>query len=225
MPEAAAQREIVVPRDMHMRATRTAAKPVRRLRLPSRPKAAPGEYAAAMRAAAGWIGNHCVHRPGETAGTLVALGAALYVSLNALGFQAGRHPAPILPEPKTQALASADGTARPAPRRIPTDPPRLQAEPEPAAKDALRAASRDAQVRSASETTASVTPKPDANVAKAQRALSKLGYGPLKDDGMMGPGTKAALEKFERSAKLPVKGEASGRTLRELAAKAAAAKG
>ena len=56
---------------------------------------------------------------------------------------------------------------------------------------------------------------------QAQKALSKLGYGPLKADGLMGATTRAAIEKFERDRKLPVKGEAAGRTLRELAARAA----
>jgi hypothetical protein len=55
-------------------------------------------------------------------------------------------------------------------------------------------------------------------VAAGQRALLKLGYGPLKADGMMGPGTRQAIERFERDRKLPVTGEVSGRTARELAA-------
>ena len=54
---------------------------------------------------------------------------------------------------------------------------------------------------------------------RAQKALSKLGYA-VKPDGAMGPGTRAAIEKFERGAKLPVTGEATGRTLRELVARA-----
>lgn len=221
MREMSAQREIVVPRDM--RAARGgAAKPSRRVTNPIKGKVSPGEFAAALRGAGGWMLAQCAHRPGETAGTLVALGAAVYVSLNALGFQAGRHPAPILPQPAMQA-------AKPAPVRIvSTDAPAVKAEPEAAAKEALRAASHDsigALIRSPGDTTSSVTPKPDTSVAKAQRALTKLGYGPLKDDGVMGSGTKAAIEKFEREHKLPVKGEAAGRTLRELATRAGKAKG
>jgi peptidoglycan hydrolase-like protein with peptidoglycan-binding domain len=54
-------------------------------------------------------------------------------------------------------------------------------------------------------------------VQQAQRALNRLGYGPLREDGAMGPGTRQALERFERERKLPVRGEAAGRTLRELA--------
>jgi peptidoglycan hydrolase-like protein with peptidoglycan-binding domain len=61
-------------------------------------------------------------------------------------------------------------------------------------------------------------PEPQARVALGQKALLKLGYGPLKADGLMGPGTRQALERFERDHKLPVTGELSGRTLRALAA-------
>lgn len=51
-----------------------------------------------------------------------------------------------------------------------------------------------------------------------QRALARLGYGPLKADGNFGAATRAALERFEREHKLPVRGEPSPRTLKELAA-------
>jgi peptidoglycan hydrolase-like protein with peptidoglycan-binding domain len=54
-------------------------------------------------------------------------------------------------------------------------------------------------------------------VQQIQRALNRLNYGPLKEDGAMGAGTRAALERFERDRKLPVRGEASQRTMRELA--------
>jgi peptidoglycan hydrolase-like protein with peptidoglycan-binding domain len=57
--------------------------------------------------------------------------------------------------------------------------------------------------------------RPDTVVA-IQRSLTKLGYGPLRDDGHMGPGTRAALDKFERDRKLPPRGDAPARVLREL---------
>jgi hypothetical protein len=55
-------------------------------------------------------------------------------------------------------------------------------------------------------------------VAAAQRALIKLGYGPLKADGVMGAGTRQALERFEKDRRLPVTGELAARTVRDLAA-------
>jgi peptidoglycan hydrolase-like protein with peptidoglycan-binding domain len=54
-------------------------------------------------------------------------------------------------------------------------------------------------------------------VAAAQRALTKLGYGPLKDDGQFGAGTRAALDRFERDRRLPPRGDSPARLLRELA--------
>ncbi|MEH3145710.1 MAG: peptidoglycan-binding protein [Methylobacterium frigidaeris] len=57
---------------------------------------------------------------------------------------------------------------------------------------------------------------PDKDVAFAQRALVKLGYGPLTVDGIIGPGTRAALDRFERDRRL--NGVSRG-TLRELAAR------
>jgi hypothetical protein len=67
-------------------------------------------------------------------------------------------------------------------------------------------------------------PTPPANVGRTdsadpvvavQRALAKLGY-PVKPDGMMGGETRAALERFEQDRHLPVTGEFTARTLRDL---------
>ncbi len=54
-------------------------------------------------------------------------------------------------------------------------------------------------------------------VVAIQRALTKLGYGPLRDDGNFGAGTRAALDRFERDRKLPARGDNPARVLRELA--------
>ncbi|SEP34722.1 Putative peptidoglycan binding domain-containing protein [Methylobacterium sp. ap11] len=60
--------------------------------------------------------------------------------------------------------------------------------------------------------------KPDRSVAYAQRALIKLGYGPLTVDGIAGPTTRAALARFERERRLPGASVAR-RTLQELEAR------
>jgi len=69
-------------------------------------------------------------------------------------------------------------------------------------------------------------PKPPANVGRpdagdvimaGQRALAKLGYA-VKADGVMGAGTRQAIERFEQDRRLPATGEFSARTLRELSA-------
>lgn len=240
-PAGRERRDIVVPGDM--REGRGKAAPRR-----SRPAAAAHSVSGSARTFARAAAGLCLRHPGGALGTVAGLGAALYVCLNAVGFQDGRHPAPILPTVEAKAAASKAAeaklpdskpvAARPAPAR------EVRAEaPAPAPRDPI------ADMIRSGETTASVTPKPSAKetaakaasartdpakpdpakpdpaVARAQRALSKLGYGPLKDDGLMGPGTRAAIERFERDRKLPVKGEAAGQTLRELTAKASAAQG
>lgn len=59
--------------------------------------------------------------------------------------------------------------------------------------------------------------KPNRTVADVQRALNKAGYGPLNEDGQMGPSTRQALAKFESDKKLPPRGEPTGPVLRVLA--------
>ncbi|GJE32386.1 hypothetical protein LDDCCGHA_2572 [Methylobacterium oxalidis] len=187
----------------------------------------PGEMRAALGAFARGAGAVCRRNPGEVAGSLVAIAAAGYVAVNALGLQAGRHPAPILPKVAARAEAparKAPPPERPAPEKVAAERLAADAKEAPRAAKAPEPAPRRDPIgdliRSDETTTASVTPKADRAVMQAQRALLKLGYGPLKADGMMGANTRAAIEKFERDRKLPVKGEAAGRTLRELAARA-----
>ncbi len=199
--------------------------------------AVPGDWRSVLVGALRATGTTCRNSPGTVLGSLVGLGAAGFICVNALGYQAGRHPAPILPKLAQKAPAAREAVREPV-REIAREPvrpepdrsaPPAPAKPEP--RDAIGALIR------ADETTASVTPKAtpariaatpalktkpgtDADpVLRAQRALSKLGY-PIEPDGAMGPGTRAAIEKFERGAKLPVTGAAAGRTLRELIARA-----
>ncbi|MBB4041434.1 hypothetical protein GGR34_003111 [Microvirga flocculans] len=69
-------------------------------------------------------------------------------------------------------------------------------------------------------------PVPPANVGSSdaggivlsgQRALARLGYS-VKLDGLMGSGTRQAIERFEQDRRLPVTGEFNARTVRELSA-------
>ncbi|WP_375463623.1 peptidoglycan-binding protein [uncultured Methylobacterium sp.] len=195
------------------------ARPAGQARRRSADRPAPGsEWRAALGALVAGTIRACRRNPGGMIGGAVALGTVVVVSMNALGFQVGRHPAPILPKVAVrQGAAAAVAPAKAA--EVPAKAPVRIVE-------AAGAPARDAigdLIRS-DETTASVSPKSQppakvqASVMQAQRALTKLGYGPLKADGVMGATTRAAIEKFERDRKLPVKGEASGRTLRALAA-------
>jgi peptidoglycan hydrolase-like protein with peptidoglycan-binding domain len=64
-------------------------------------------------------------------------------------------------------------------------------------------------------------PKPGApakRVLAVQRALADYGYGQLTPNGVLGPETKSAIERFERERKLPITGQIGERLTRELAA-------
>ena len=245
------QREIIVP--PQPRGPRADAA-TRRQRAGA--SARPGGWRSDLGAVLRWAGRLCVNRPGDVLGFVVVVGAASFISLNALGYQMGRHPAPIFPKPAPRAVAEKPAARRveatrdtaeakasvskaSAPQASPLTREAAGAEaakPEAPKAEAPRIAllpsvtrpvSRDTigEIIREGETTASVTPKADPTVAKAQRALVKLGYGPLKADGVLGTGTRAAIERFERDRKLPVRGQPDGRTLRELAARAAAPPG
>src|SRR5262249_52029008 len=54
-------------------------------------------------------------------------------------------------------------------------------------------------------------------VLAAQKALSDFGFGQIKPDGVAGPETRVAVERFERERRLPVTGQLSDRVLREIA--------
>lgn len=162
-------------------------------------------------------------RPGMLVGGLVIGTAATAIVVNALGYQSARHPSPIFrkAEQATAGARGIDGAAAPVPptRPLSVTPAPLTPPPAP------RSAARDpiADLIRGSETTGSApaTPRdgrlePQRHVASAQRALLKLGYGPLKPDGVFGQGTRQAIERFERDRRLTPTGELGPRTVREL---------
>jgi hypothetical protein len=181
--------------------------------------------------------------PREALAGLILLAAATAITVNALGLQRGRHPAPLFsmgrieqpaqaPIPpsrpmQSQAQPLVQPPAQPAPASAapamaPVRPPKASG----SIAEVIRTG--DAPVRPAA-VVADGKPSRDAigelirvgdpgRVAAAQRALIKLGYGPLKPDGVMGLGTRQALERFEKDRRLPVTGELAARTVRDLAA-------
>ena len=74
----------------------------------------------------------------------------------------------------------------------------------------------------AAEVTGTVRPPADVpaspRILGVQKSLSRLGYGPLKPDGLTGAGTRAAIQRFQRDRGLTADGEVSDRLVRELAA-------
>jgi peptidoglycan hydrolase-like protein with peptidoglycan-binding domain len=59
---------------------------------------------------------------------------------------------------------------------------------------------------------------PPKQVTAVQRALAEYGYGQIRPTGVMDANTRAAIEQFERTRKIPVTGQISPRLLRELSA-------
>jgi uncharacterized NAD(P)/FAD-binding protein YdhS len=57
-----------------------------------------------------------------------------------------------------------------------------------------------------------------ASIVSAQRALTKLGYGPLAPDGIVGPGTRQAVRDFQYDRGMRVTSELDPATLRQLTA-------
>jgi len=58
---------------------------------------------------------------------------------------------------------------------------------------------------------------PSTRILAVQRTLADFGYGQIKPTGILGHDTVEAIEKFERSRRLPVTGQVSERLIRELA--------
>ncbi len=138
----------------------------------------------------------------------------------------------VAPEPGAASAVAAKAPSRspitemlrnggqPAPAAAP--PARVQ-QPAPAPAPATRTAARDPiaeMIRMGGP-----VPVPPANVGRpdpgdtvlaGQRALARLGYS-VKVDGVMGSGTRQAIERFEQDRRLPVTGEFNARTVRELA--------
>jgi hypothetical protein len=169
-----------------------------------------------------------LQRPALIAGSLAIVTAATAIVVNALSYQSARHPSPIFG--KAERGAAVSRPAEPAAPTLPPVPPtRPPSVTTTAALPPPRSTARDpiADLIRGSETTGSAFPparpldsRPEAQpqVAAAQRALMKLGYGPLKTDGIFGQGTRQAIERFERDRRLTPTGELGARTVRELSA-------
>jgi hypothetical protein len=163
-----------------------------------------------------------VRRPMRAFGGMLFLAAGAAVAVNALAWQTVRHPSPLfgakspaaaraanpspapLPLPPLRPVEVAAPAPAPAPVAVPTAPPR----PRDLIGEMIRA--------SEGATGATTKADPQRLVSAAQRALAKLGHGELKVDGILGVGTRQAIERFERERKLPVTGELGPRTVREL---------
>jgi Putative peptidoglycan binding domain len=170
---------------------------------------------------------------------LVAVG----VPLNALFMQEGRRPAAAVAlkmppiDAARQSQAAPPSRPRPAPPSVAkTEAPRQEPSRIETAKPTEKPLDPIAQLLGTAaprkiDPAAGAGPKNDPknnepknnepknkSVIFAQRALAKLGYA-LHQDGVYGGTTRQAIEKFERSNGLPVKGELSPKILRLLGAR------
>jgi hypothetical protein len=173
-----------------------------------------------------------IRRPGQTLFYAAGVAFGLAICINALMLQGTRHPAPLFaPAPAHQAAPLppprpvervAAAPAAPAPQPAPATTQATPAAqpvmvPRPVPRDAIGELLKG-NAPAAAQPAAAQSPAVEATgpAAAAQRALTRLGYGPLRADGVLGSGTRAAIERFERDRKIPVTGELNPRTIREL---------
>ena len=207
------------------------------------PPSALSRFAGRLRGLIGRAVVGAARRPGISLAAVTLIAGGGLFGWNALTQQAGRHPAPLfagakgqppLPEPPRRP----DLAAAPAPRpdtnlaSMQTGTIPASAKPkgdldaigalirsggEPAARKAEPAVRKSEPAMRAAEPAKADAKAADAKVASAQKALSKLGYGPLKPDGVLGATTRNALLRFEREKNLPTTGAVAGRTAKQLA--------
>lgn len=106
---------------------------------------------------------------------------------------------PLVPATPGLTVARAEPRSEPPPRRPPAG-----LAPSPDVTGTLRPPGE--------------VPGTSSRILSVQKALLKLGYGPLKADGMPGGETRNAVLRFQRDRGLPADGEISDRIVRELAA-------
>lgn len=119
---------------------------------------------------------------------------------------------------RTVAERPVEKTDRPAPKIV--QPAPAPAAPiVAAARPPVRSQGTDALgelIRGGVLPPAPIPVEADARLLSIQKNLVRLGFQSGKPDGLMGPGTRTAIEKFERSKKWPVTGEISAQLVREL---------
>jgi hypothetical protein len=161
--------------------------------------------------------------PKDTLAVFVAVAAATIILSNALFLQKGRHPSPMfdaapnlistrsMPAPRPRPAAPVEAkTPEAAPTKIENLIAGPTAVPSPVPRPQM-------PVANASRDPLAGLIASDRRTIAAQKALTEFGFGQIKPTGIVGPETKAAVEKFERERRLPVTGQLSDRVMREIA--------
>jgi hypothetical protein len=177
-----------------------------------------------------------LHSPKDMVAGALAFAALMAIIVNALFFQAGRHPAPMfgsvvmLPE-----ATPASPLPRPRPVEASVRPEVSSPESKPAEWRTADPLTNLVKATSEAPVAASNVPRPPAavpvaprneallssgsrRVAAVQRALTEYGYGQLKPTGTINADTLAAIQKFERERRIPLSGQVSERLVHELSA-------
>ncbi len=187
-----------------------------------------------------WFARRLRARPGATLAHCAFFAVAGLIAVNALTWQKDASPRSFIGEPAARAAAPqpipappqrpAELAAAPAARPAASAAAPLAATPRPPApvrdtaalpRDPIGDLIRTGQAPASEivRPTASVPERTEARpVLAAQRALNRVGVGPVKADGVFGEETRAAIERFERERRIPVTRDLGPRTLRELAA-------
>jgi putative peptidoglycan binding protein len=168
-----------------------------------------------------------LHSPKDTAAGAMAAAIVIAIIANALFLQAGRHPAPMFGSLTTTPVVSTPANPLPRPRPVEADasqpdPRQVETKAADPAASTVKATNATPVVPMVSRPPAAIpvahTDPMSRRLAAVQRALTEYGYGQLKPTGVMGSDTQAAIQKFERTRKLPVTGQVSDRLVRELTA-------
>lgn len=168
-------------------------------------------------------------RPGSVLVLVALSGGGLLFSWNALMKQPSPHPAPLFasakPVPPVEPPRRPDflaGQAASPPARAEATPPAkpmADASVKTASNDAIGNLIRGGDPTSSRSPDAKPASAPPARVVSAQKALAKLGYGPIESDGVYGSVTRQAIERFEKDRNIPVTGSLGQKTLKHLAAR------
>ena len=196
------------------------------------PRRRRGASAVAIEPERGLVMRILLRSPKDMVAGALAFAAVSAIVANALWLQAGRHPSPMFGAVVAMP-AMAVANPLPRPRPLDADVSAFEAKlNEPKAPDPLanpvKTASAPAAVPAAIARPPApipAAPRADAiagsgsrRVAAVQRTLTEFGYGQLKATGTVGSDTQAAIQKFERTRKIPVTGQMSDRLMQELVA-------
>lgn len=127
-------------------------------------------------------------------------------------------PPSAAPAQTPEAVPVAPTSLPPTP--LPPSKPAAPRAPQPAATPPLVPVPLAEKAGTAASGASGMLPPGDVPVSPRimdiQKALARLGYGPIRIDGVYGAATQEAIERFERDRRLPVTGRMSDSVIREL---------